>query len=103
MKKKQKKWSRWGFNSANAEENLPYIFFLMLLAMIYIGNAHWTEKKVRKIDSLKTEIRELTWMYMSVKSDAIYRATYSSLNEKVQKKQFSNKNDFPKKLGTSKK
>ena len=41
------------------QSNLMYIFFLIFLAMVYIANAHWTEKKVRKIDRLQRDIREL--------------------------------------------
>lgn len=90
-----------GFISYSSEKigsNLPYVFFLILLAMVYIGNAHYTEKKVRKIESLKNEIKELTWSYMSVKSDAIYQATYSNLADQVDRNQLSNEGSFPKKL-----
>jgi hypothetical protein len=92
-----------GFVSYTSEkigDNLPYVFFLILLAMVYIGNAHYTEKKVRKIDALKNEIKELTWTYMSVKSDAIYQSTYSNLSEQVNPNQLSNEGSFPKKISS---
>ena len=93
-----------GFMSYSSEKigsNLPYVFFLILLAMVYIGNAHYTEKKVRKINALKNEIKELTWSYMSVKSDAIYQATYSNLAGQVERNQLSNEGSFPKKLSVT--
>lgn len=86
------------YSSEKISNNLPYVFFLILLAMFYIGNAHYTEKKVRKIEALKNEIKELTWSYMSVKSDAIYQATYSKLADQVENTQLSNEGSFPKKL-----
>lgn len=86
------------YSSEKISNNLPYVFFLILLAMLYIGNAHYTEKKVRKIEALKNEIKELTWSYMSVKSDAIYQATYSKLSDQVENSQLSNEGSFPKKL-----
>ncbi len=79
-------------------QNLPYVFFLIFLAMVYIANAHWTEKKVRKINSLKKEIRELNASYMSVKSDVIYQATYSELQEQVADLKLSNEGSFPVKI-----
>ena len=84
-------------------KNLPYVFFLIFLAMVYIGNAHYTEKKVRKIEILKTEIKELTWIYMSAKSDAIYQSTYSELSEQVKNTQLSNAGSFPKIISPSRK
>ena len=86
------------YSSEKISSNLPYVFFLIFLAMVYIGNAHYTEKKVRRIESLKNEIKELTWSYMTVKSDAIYQATYSNLAEQVESSQLSNEGSFPKKL-----
>lgn len=86
------------FSSEQIGSNLPYIFFLILLAMIYIGNAHYAGKKVRKIEQLKSEIKEVTWTYMTVKSDAIYQSTYSNLAEQVSPDQLSNDGSFPRKL-----
>ncbi len=97
-KKSRKSTGFMSYSSEKIGSNLPYIFFLIFLAMVYIGNAHYTEKKVRKIEMLKNEIKELTWTYMSVKSDAIYQSTYSSLAEQVNKSQLSNEGSFPKKL-----
>jgi hypothetical protein len=91
----------WMWTSQNMGKNLPYVFFLIFLAMVYIGNAHYTEKKVRKIEMLKTEIKELTWIYMSAKSDALYQSTYSELSEQVKSNQLSNSGSFPKKLSPS--
>ncbi len=70
--------------------------------MIYIANAHYTEKKVRKIDALRAEIKELNWNYMSVKSDVIYQQTYSELSEDVSAIRLSNKGAFPKRIQTKK-
>ena len=82
--------------------NLPYVFFLIFLAMIYIANAHYTEKKVRKIDRLRSEIKELNWNYMAIKSDVIYQETYSELSENVGGIHLSNHGAFPKKISKKK-
>ena len=91
-----------GMSTRLMGKNLPYVFFLIFLAMIYIGNAHYTEKKVRKIEHLKTTIKELTWTYMSAKSEAIYQSTYTQLGEQVEASHLSNEGSFPKKLSSVK-
>ena len=99
-KKTEKSSKKLGFNSSWIADKLPYIFFLIMLAMMYIANAHWTEKKVRKINALKSELRELNANYMSLKSDVIYEATYTQLREQVARNQLSNDGEFPEKIGT---
>ncbi len=38
---------------------IPFILFLVLLAMLYIANRYHAEKVVRQIDALKTEVKDL--------------------------------------------
>ena len=94
----EKKSSFQSFEIDWMGRNLPYVFFLIFLAMIYIANAHYTEKKIRKIDKLRSEIKELNWNYMAIKSDVIYQETYSELSENVSDMQLSNNGAFPKKI-----
>ena len=37
---------------------LPKIFFVIVLALIYIGNTHYAEKTIRKIDRTKKETED---------------------------------------------
>ncbi len=78
-----------------------YVFFLIFLTMVYIGNAHLVEKKVREIDRLKREIRELNWRYMSAESDAIYEGTYSRLSRQLEGAELSSGGALPVKLKKS--
>ena len=93
-----KKTEYYVFDSSWVGRNLPYVFFLIFLAMIYIANAHYTEKKIRKIDRLRGEIKELNWNYMSIKSHIIYQETYSELSQNVKALHLSNEGAFPKKI-----
>jgi hypothetical protein len=90
------------FDSMWVAKNLPYIYFLIFLAMIYIGNAHYTEKKIRKIEQLKKENKEINWQYMSLKSDVIYQGTYTKLKETVKYRQLSNEGSWPKRISEKK-
>ena len=49
-------------------KNLPFILFLGFLAIVYIANAHYSEKKVREIQALQKDIKEIRWHYMAIQS-----------------------------------
>lgn len=38
---------------------LPFVFFLVFLALILITNRNWSEKTIRKIESVQDSIKEL--------------------------------------------
>lgn len=63
--------------------NIGYLAFLGLLAMVYIGNAHFAEYNVRKIQTLEDEIKEQRWLYMSLQSENMYRGLRSNVVEDV--------------------
>ena len=74
------------FGNMTAElilKNLPYLLFLGFLAVFYIANAHYAEKKVREIQSKQKEIKHLRWQYMSMKSDNMYNTKQSELVKTV--------------------
>jgi len=64
-------------------KNIPYVLFLGFLAIVYIANAHYSEKKVRQIQSLEREVKELRWHYMSMKSQLMYNTKQSRVMEEV--------------------
>ena len=73
-----------GHHSTNLVfNNFAYILFLGFLAVIYIANAHYAEKRVRDIQRAQKEIKELRWQYMSVKSELMRESTQSQLKEVV--------------------
>ncbi|NJO86954.1 MAG: hypothetical protein HC821_02635 [Lewinella sp.] len=51
--------------------------------MVYIGNAHYAEYNVRRIQDLEREIREQRWLYMSLQSDNMFRGLRSEVVEQV--------------------
>ena len=40
-------------------KNFPFVLFLGFLTILYIANAHYAEKKVRQIQSLQKEIKDV--------------------------------------------
>ncbi|MGX5820489.1 FtsL-like putative cell division protein [Chitinophaga lutea] len=65
-------------------QNLPFILFLAVVALVYIANAHLAEKKVRRINKLSKEIKELKWEYLSVRSELMFRSKLSEVSKAVE-------------------
>lgn len=64
-------------------KQLPMILFLGFLALIYIANAHLSERNVRQIQVLTKDIQELRWQYMSIKADIMYNTKHSEIEDQV--------------------
>lgn len=60
--------------------NFSYFLFLGFLGIVYIANAHFAEKGVRRIQMMQREIRELKWEYTSIKSQTMYQSMQSKIN-----------------------
>jgi len=60
-------------------KNMPVFYFLFSIGMVYITLALMTEKRVRNIEFLKKDLKELRWEYMSLKSELMYSSTYSQV------------------------
>lgn len=64
--------------------NFSYVLFLGFLGIIYIANAHFAEKGVRRIQLLQKEIRELKWEFTSIKSETMYKSMQSQIDESLE-------------------
>ena len=72
------KWVEWIF------VNLPFVCYLALLGVIYISNAHASEKAVRKIEELKEEVKDTKWRAMDLKQEVMHGSIQSQIENKVQ-------------------
>ncbi len=63
--------------------NFRYILFLGFLMLIYIANAHLAEKGVRDIQRVETEIKQLKWEYITIKSETMYKSMQSQLDQSL--------------------
>lgn len=83
-----KNWSKY-LNVSDASTNLifgnlGFVLFLGFLAIVYIANAHYAERKVREIQITQKEIRDLRWEYVSMKADLMRRSTQTQMQEQVE-------------------
>lgn len=64
-------------------QHLPKIIFVMVLGLFYIGNTHYAEKTVRKINHVQTEVEDLRADYTTMKSDLMFASKQSEVARKV--------------------
>jgi hypothetical protein len=60
--------------------NFSFVLFIGFLGIVYIANAHFAEKGVRRIQQMQKEIRELKWEYTSIKSETMYKSMQSQMD-----------------------
>lgn len=58
-----------------ATEMLPFILFLSFLGMVYIGNRHFAENNIRKIEKMRKEVTELSAEYKVLKAELMLKST----------------------------
>lgn len=62
---------------------IPYILFTTGIGIFYIGNTHYAEKMVRKLDKLKVEVDDLRSEYTTLKAEYMYEGMQSEVAKKV--------------------
>ena len=62
---------------------LPYLLFVMLLTLLYIGNTHYGNRMNRNIQRLKQETEDLRADYTTLKSDYMEASKQSEVARKV--------------------
>lgn len=72
------------FDEKNLLNNLPLVFLIAVLGIVHVANNHRIEKKVREINKLEKELKELRWMYMTTKSDLMFKSKQSEVASMVE-------------------
>ncbi|MBL4657770.1 MAG: hypothetical protein JKX73_07195 [Flavobacteriales bacterium] len=92
IKKKNKRSIARGFLSIlngdfltrdNALGRLPFIFFVTLLIIGYIGNTHYAESMVRETDKVSKELKELRSEYITTKFELMFNSRQSEVAKSV--------------------
>ena len=69
-------------------ELLPFVFFLALLAVMLIANTYYAEKKVREIERMRSEVKELRTIYISNKSQLMHISNQSEIARRLHSQGF---------------
>ncbi len=67
-------------------KHLPFLFFLALLAIIYIGNSYYAEKNIRHIERTQKKLKELRYEYITTKSKLMHSSRQSMIAKSLTKK-----------------
>ena len=67
-------------------QNLPFVLFLGFLAIIYIANAHYAEKRVREVFKLQKEVKDLRREYHSLRADIAFNSRRTELARQLKDK-----------------
>lgn len=63
---------------------LPFLFFLAFLGIVYISNIYYAEKKVREINAIRRELKELRYEYISEKSKLMHQSKQSEVSKSLE-------------------
>jgi len=64
--------------------NLPYLLFLTILAILYIGNTYYAEKTFKEIEHTKAELKELRYKFITTKSALMFQSRQSEISKRAQ-------------------
>ncbi|GAB1445314.1 MAG: hypothetical protein KF860_15560 [Cyclobacteriaceae bacterium] len=64
-------------------KNLPKILFVFMLSLIYIGNTHYSDKTIRTINKMHTEVEDLRADYTTLKADLMFASKQSEVARRV--------------------
>jgi hypothetical protein len=82
-----KKVMRFLDGSFMAKENvigmLPFLFFLFIIGLFYIGNRYYSEKNVFKMNAISNELKELRSEYITTKSELMFKSKQSEVAKAV--------------------
>ena len=62
---------------------MPFIFFLALMAILYIANTYYAEKTIREINQTKKELKDLRAEYIYTKSELMFSSRQSEVSKMV--------------------
>ena len=63
--------------------NLPFLIFLAILAMVYISNNYYTEKTFKQIEKIKSELKELRFQSITAKAKMLDLSKQTEIAKKV--------------------
>jgi hypothetical protein len=65
---------------------VPHILFIAFIGIFYIGNSHYAEKNVRKIDALEKDVEDLRADYTTLKADYMLAGKQSEVAKNIARK-----------------
>jgi len=73
------------FSANNLIKNIPFFLLITALGILYIANAHYHLQLERRIDKKEAVLKQLSWEYMTLKSQVMFESKQSEVSKKVEK------------------
>jgi hypothetical protein len=70
----------------SVSKQIPFILFLVFFALVYIANRYHAEKVIRRIDALKTEVKDLQAEEITAASELMNLNRPSNVQRLVEEK-----------------
>lgn len=67
-----------------AIQHIPFILFLAFIAILYIANGYYADDKIREVNKVNNQIKELRTEYISSKSDLMFVSKQSQVAKAVE-------------------
>jgi hypothetical protein len=71
------------FDDGLPVQYVPYVLYIAVVLIFYIGNTHYAERTVRHIDKTKTEVEDLRADYTTLKADLMFASKQSEVAKKA--------------------
>lgn len=65
-------------------QNLPFIVFLAMLALLYIANGYYADDKVREANKISNQLKDLRSDYVLTKSELMFTSKQSEVAKAVE-------------------
>jgi len=63
--------------------NLYFLVYLAILAMLYIGNTYYAEKTFKDIEKINNELKEYRFQYITAKSALMFHSQQSEIAKRA--------------------
>ena len=71
------------FNRNQVVKMMPFILFLTVLILFYIGNSYYAERTIREINNVKNDLKEKRAEFISTSSELMFRTKQSEVAKAI--------------------
>ena len=65
--------------------NMPFVLFLACMALLYIANGYYADDKIREVNKLTNNLKELRTEYIFTKSELMFASKQSEVAKSAEK------------------
>lgn len=86
------------FSRNQVVHSMPFILFVTVLIIAYIGNSYYAERMIREIDKTKTDLKDKRAEYISIMSRMMYQSNQSEVARALQSSEVKESTEPPGKI-----